>query len=72
MKDSRNLHAHFAFRPNSVAVTATAPSSDKISPNCDAHLAESLFQTCSSLLPRTYNALPERFRSSDNFFPEED
>ncbi|MFR7389364.1 MAG: DUF6783 domain-containing protein [Blautia faecis] len=36
------------FRPNSVAVAATAPHPDKISHKCNAHLAESIFQTRSS------------------------
>ena len=70
---SRNLHAPLCgiFCPNSVAVARYGALIRAKSPtNCDAHLAESLFQTCSSLLPRTYNALPERFRFSDNFFPE--
>ena len=44
---------HFAgiFRPNSVAVARYAPSSgQKYTTNCDAHLAESLFQTRSKFM----------------------
>ena len=44
----RNLHAPLCgrFHPNSVAVAHYAPSSGRNLPqNCDAHLAESLFQT---------------------------
>ena len=50
---SRNLHAPLCgiFCPNSVAVARYGALIRTKSPtNCDAHLAESLFQTCSSLL----------------------
>ncbi|WP_442973272.1 DUF6783 domain-containing protein [Ruminococcus sp. 1001136sp1] len=48
---SRNLHAPLCgiFCPNSVAVARYgALVRTKSSTNCDAHLAESLFQTYSS------------------------
>ena len=47
---SRNLHAPLCgiFHPNSVAVARYgAIIRAKYPTNCDAHLAESLFQTCS-------------------------
>ncbi len=47
---SRNLHAPLCgiFYPNSVAVARYGALIRTKSPtNCDAHLAESLFQTCS-------------------------
>ncbi|MFR3947520.1 MAG: DUF6783 domain-containing protein [Ruminococcus sp.] len=49
---SRNLHAPLCrrFRPNSFAVARYGALIRAKSPtNCDAHLAESLFQTRSSL-----------------------
>ncbi|RHS62462.1 hypothetical protein DW955_08185 [Ruminococcus sp. AM45-9BH] len=49
---SRNLHATLCgiFHPNSVAVARYgALIRAKYTTNCDAHLAESLFQTRSSL-----------------------
>ena len=45
---SRNLHAPLCgrFHPNSVAVARYAPHpGENLPQNCDAHLAESLFQT---------------------------
>ena len=48
---SRNLHAPLCgiFHPNSVAVARYGALIRAKSPtNCDAHLAESLFQTCSN------------------------
>ena len=48
---SRNLHAPLCgiFCPNSVVVARyDALIRTKSPTNCDAHLAESLFQTCSS------------------------
>ena len=48
---SRNLHAPLCgrFHPNSVAVARYSTLIRAKSPtNCDAHLAESLFQTCSN------------------------
>nr|WP_319017258.1 DUF6783 domain-containing protein [Blautia faecis] len=51
---SRNLHAPLCgrFCPNSVAVARYGALIRTKSPtNCDAHLAESLFQTRSNALP---------------------
>ena len=54
---SRNLHAPLCgrFCPNSVAVARYGAFIRTKSPtNCDAHLAESLFQTCSSAIYDIY------------------
>jgi hypothetical protein len=56
-KHSRNLHAPLCgiFCPNSVAVARYGALIRAKSPtNCDAHLAESLFQTRSNLLILSY------------------
>ena len=56
-KHSRNLHAPLCgiFCPNSVAVARYGALIRTKSPtNCDAHLAESLFQTRSNLLILSY------------------
>ncbi|MFZ2688161.1 MAG: DUF6783 domain-containing protein [Blautia wexlerae] len=55
---SRNLHAPLCgiFHPNSVAVARYgALIRAKYPTNCDAHLAESLFQTRSRLSPAKNN-----------------
>ncbi|RHN95192.1 hypothetical protein DW141_00970 [Ruminococcus sp. AM12-48] len=58
---SRNLHAPLCgiFHPNSVAVARYgALIRAKYPTNCDAHLAESLFQTRSNVL--TLKSSPQR------------
>ena len=55
---SRNLHAPLCgiFCPNSVAVARYGALIRTKSPtNCDAHLAESLFQTCSRQIENREN-----------------
>ena len=59
---SRNLHAPLCgiFHPNSVAVAHYgALIRAKYPTNCDAHLAESLFQTRSNLVKHCSIVLPK-------------
>ena len=59
---SRNLHAPLCgiFHPNSVAVARYgALIRAKYTTNCDAHLAESLFQTRSNLVKHCSIVLPK-------------
>ncbi len=62
---SRNLHAPLCgiFHPNSVAVARYGALIRAKSPtNYDAHLAESLFQTRSSILSNICVLIPEEYR----------
>ena len=68
---SRNLHAPLCgiFCPNSVAVARYGALIRTKSPtNCDAHLAESLFQTRSSIGIRNANTTYTSIRDATSFY----
>ena len=65
---SRNLHAPLCgiFYPNSVAVARYGALIRTKSPtNCDAHLAESLFQTRSNFLSANFTSLYNKSINKD-------